>query len=80
MLGTVSALLALATIFCASVIGGFHYYDPWLIRAYVLGSLVSLMGVIAALCGIWRRSILQWPAPVLSFSMLLLWVAWMGSE
>ena len=78
--GTASAALATLSTLYALMIGGFPYYDPLLLRIYGIGMLLSCVGILFALTGLWRRSNLRWHGIVLPTSMLLLWVLWASSE
>ena len=79
-LATVSASLAVGSALFATIAGGFRHYDPALMRIFRIGILVSLLAVVFAVLGLWRRSVLRWHAPILSFGMLFLWFVWAASE
>jgi hypothetical protein len=55
ILSTASALLVVFTITYAVVIHSFAYYDPWLLRIFRWGALMSLSGIVLALTGIGRQ-------------------------
>ena len=78
--GTASVLIALAGVIYGRAIGGFPYYDPRLMRIYRFGIIMSLVGFGLAVVGIWRRSVLRWHAPALSFGIFLLWFVWASGE
>jgi|NGEPerStandDraft_6_1074524.scaffolds.fasta_scaffold127505_2 hypothetical protein len=79
-LGTASALLAIGSASYAQAIRGFRYYDPTLLRIYRGGLMLSLSGFAAGVGGAARPNTLRWFAPVLSFSMFVLWVLWAAGE
>ena len=80
LIGTASALLAVSTFAWSLLRGGFPFYDPVLLRIYAVGMLLSLLGLVIALGGIWKSNPLRWQAPALSLGMLLLWAIWASGE
>jgi hypothetical protein len=70
---TASALLAISSMLYAGAIGGFPFYDPMLLRIYRWGALLSLIGIVFAIMGVWGRSPLRWHAPACAVGMLLFW-------
>jgi hypothetical protein len=80
LLGTASALLAIGSALYAITIGGFGYREARLLKILAIGLLLSLAGLVLSICGIWRKSILRWHAPFLSFGMSLLWLVWTTGE
>jgi hypothetical protein len=68
VLATTSALLAVLT-----VIRGFPYYDPLLLRIYGLGALLSFAGSVFAMIGVARRGPLRWHAFACAMGTLLFW-------
>jgi hypothetical protein len=79
-LGTASAIFAIGSILYGTAAGGFSHYASALMRIFDVGLLLSLAAFISAICGIWRRGLLRWHAPVLSLAMLLLWLSWIAGE
>ena len=79
-LSTCSALLAVGSVAFAHAIGGFPFYDPWLLRIYRWGSLLSLSGVVLGIVGICRRSPLRWYAPLCAAGTLAFWFFAASSE
>ena len=73
ILGTTSALLALASIAYAQM-HHFPYYDPLLVRIFSYGALLSIGGVVLGIGGVWRPSSLRWHAPVSGACMLVFWI------
>jgi hypothetical protein len=73
ILGTTSGLLAISSILYALMIGGFPYYDPFLLRIYRWGGLLSLAGIAFAISGAWRPNPLRWYAPACAAGTLLFW-------
>src|SRR6266481_1287199 len=72
-LSTVSGLLAILTFFYAITIG-FRFYDPPLLRIYRWGLLLSLIGFLFAISGVWRANPLRWHAPAGAVGMFLFWL------
>lgn len=77
--GTASALLAVGTAGYAAM-HRFEYYDPVLLTIFVIGDLISLLGVGFSLLGIIKPGVLRWHAFVLPLGMLFLWLAWRAME
>jgi hypothetical protein len=75
LFGSASLLLAVSSVFYSTMIGGFPYYDPLLLKIYRWGFLLSLSGIIFALAGIWKPSPSRWFAPACSVGMLVFWFA-----
>ena len=74
-LASPSALLAVSSMVYAQSVHGFAYYDPLLLRIFRWGGLLSLSGLVFAICGIWRPNPLRWYAPGCALGMLLFWFA-----
>jgi hypothetical protein len=70
---TFSIFLAISSFIYAHMIRGFPFYDPLLMRIYAFGTLLSVLGIMFSLGGIWRPSPLRWHAPVCSIGMLFFW-------
>jgi hypothetical protein len=79
-LGTASALLAVGSMLYARWVGGFHFYDPTLLRIYRWGALLSVAGLIFGAVGLRWSSPLRWYAPATATGMLLFWLAMAGGE
>jgi hypothetical protein len=73
-LATISALLAIGTHLYALSIGGFPYYDPRLLRMYALGALMSFLGFLMGIAGLWQPHPLRWLAPICSAGMFFFWL------
>jgi len=73
-LATASALLAITSMLYAQAIGGFSFYDPRLLRIYRWGALLSFVGTVVALGGLWRPNLLRWHALVSALGTLVFWV------
>jgi hypothetical protein len=69
MTATVSALLAIGAL----MHGGWKYYDPLLMKIYGAGLLVSTLGLVLGILGLFRRGDLRWIGAVASFGMLMFW-------
>jgi len=69
---TASSLLAVFSIACA-IAFGFRHYDPTLLKIFRSGLLLSLVGFLFAVCGVWRASPLRWHAPAGAAGMFLFW-------
>jgi hypothetical protein len=80
VLASASALLAVSTIACALVVGGFRYYDPALMRIFGIGALLSLAASVSGFGGIWKASSLRWHSPVAGLATLAFWVVSMAGE
>ena len=79
-LATGSAVLAVATSIYGQATGGFEFFDPRLMRIYALGALLSALGAILALAGIWRFNTLRWHALICSLGTLDYWLALAEAE
>ena len=79
VLATCSALLAVSLVGYAQI-HHFPYYDPTLLRAFRLGALLSLAGILFALSGMWRPSSLRWHAFVCSLGALVFWIVAASGE
>jgi hypothetical protein len=73
----VSFILWLVLFAWAQVVGGFPYYDPFVLRFYGFGFLT---GTIGLLCGLIGKGKLRWPACGMSALMAFLWLAAASSE
>ena len=71
LLATLSAIIALFAIGHA---GDVHYFDPMMRGLFRVGVLISLIGIVLGLAGVWRRSPLRWHSPISSVSTLALWL------
>ncbi|HLY97878.1 MAG TPA: hypothetical protein VKT33_02310 [Candidatus Angelobacter sp.] len=74
ILATLSAVLALSTLVYAQATGGFRYWDPHLLWIYRIGTVLSLIGLISGVSGMWRTSPVRWHAPLCSLGMLVFWI------
>lgn len=79
-LATTSALLAISSVICGRVIGGFPYYDPRLMRIYTWGTFISATSIVLALVGIARRNSLRWHALFCGVGTLVYWFTMAESE
>jgi hypothetical protein len=91
---TASAILSLIGFICASVsalvaglgvayslmTGGFRYYDPRLMRIFAVGGLLSLVGILFGVSGVWRTSSLRWHAPASALATLAFWIVAAAGE
>lgn len=73
ILSTASALLAVSTIAYARV-HPFPFYDPFLMRIYRTGALLSLGALLLGIAGAWRNNSLRWHAPVSGIGSLAFWI------
>ena len=78
--GTASVVLCVVSLIYGRAIGGFPYWDHRLLRIYRWGALLSLVGLVFSLGGIWRKNSFRWHAPALSFGMLALWFVFAMGE
>jgi hypothetical protein len=74
LFATASALLAIASIVYAHVIGGFPFYDRRLMRIYAWGLLIALCGLLFGIGGLVRSNRLRWHAPLSAIAMLAFWI------
>jgi hypothetical protein len=79
-IGTASALLLVVTILWSLIRGGFTWYDPVLLRIFAVGLLLSILGFLIALGGVWKANPLRWHAPALALGMVLIWAIWTAGE
>jgi len=54
-----------------AVIRPFLHYDPFLLRCYAVGLLLGLIGFVLSLPG---KGKLRWPACLISFAMVFMWL------
>jgi hypothetical protein len=80
LFATASALLAVSAMAYAYSIRGFPYYDPRLLKIYLGGLGLSLVGITLSALGTARPNLLRWHALGSSTGMLLLWIVAMESE
>jgi hypothetical protein len=76
-LAGISALLFLFLAIWARVRGGFPFYDPVLLRCYGLGFITGAGGFLLSLPG---KGKVRWPACVISFAMMFIWIMAASSE
>jgi len=72
-----SVLLFLFLAIWARIRSGFQFYEPVLLRCYGVGFLLGLGGFLLGLIG---KGKLRWPALVISFAMIFLWLVSAASE
>jgi hypothetical protein len=70
-LAGISALLFPFLAIWARVRGGFPFYDPVLLRCYGLGFILGAGGFLLSLLG---KGKVRWPACVISFAMMFIWL------
>jgi hypothetical protein len=80
VLASAACLLGVGTTIYARAIGGFPFYDPRLLRIYRWGILLSLLGLLCSVAGIWHRNSIRWHAPLASLGMLVYWFLSAASE
>ena len=73
ILATASAILALGSVAYAQV-HHFPYYDPLLLRIFRWGGLLSIVGILFGIGGVWRPGSLRWHAPLCGVGMLAFWL------
>jgi predicted membrane protein len=79
-LATLSELLAISMVLYARISGGFGCYDPFLMKIYACGMLLSTIGLIVAIIGVWRPSPMRWQALVCTLGTLLYWLVQAANE
>jgi hypothetical protein len=70
---TASAALAVSSVAYAQV-HHFGFYDPLLLRIFRWGLLLSLIGILSSIGGVWRQSSLRWHALISGIGTLAFWV------
>ena len=78
--GTSSLFMAVGMVLYARSIGGFDFYDPFLMKIYAWGLLISLIGLIFAAIGVWRKNLLRFHSIALSVGMLAYWMIQVSLE
>lgn len=73
VLATSAYLLGVGGVIYGIATGGFHHYDPRLMRIFAIGILLSFLGLILGVAGMSNRNPIRWHAPASSLVMLLLW-------
>jgi hypothetical protein len=73
----ISALLFLFLAIGARVRGGFRFYNPVLLRCYGLGCILGAGGFLLSLLG---KGKVRWPACVISFAMMFMWLVAASGE
>ena len=79
-LATASAGLAFGTHLYARFVHSFAPYDPWLLRIYACGCLLSVVGIVFSVAGTGRANPVRWLAPICAIGTLLFWLLAMSSE
>lgn len=80
ILGSASTALAAASAIYVLARGGFRFYHPVLLWIFGTGLLLSSLGLVSALGGIFKKGPQRWHALALTALMLFLWVIWMSGE
>jgi hypothetical protein len=68
-----SAVIAISTAILAQV-DHFGFYDPTLMKLMKWGSLFSLVGIVLATGGLFKKSPLRWLAPLCAMGTLAFWL------
>jgi hypothetical protein len=76
-LAGISALLFLFLAIWARVRGGFPFYDPVVLRCYRVGFILGAGGFTLSLLG---NGKVRWPACVISFAMMFMWLVAAAGE
>jgi hypothetical protein len=73
---TVSAFLAVALLlYSRSLGGGLHHFDDRLfMKIFRSGELISRIGIVVGILGVWRPSALRWHAPACAIGTLMFWM------
>lgn len=74
LFATASGLLAVSSVMYSVGVGGFRYYDPRLLKIFRWGLLLSLVGVVLGISGVWRPSSTRWHAPASAVGTLMFWI------
>lgn len=80
LFATTSVLLAASSIAYSVWIGGFRHYDPRLLRIYMCGLALSLLGITLSALGTARPNMIRWHALGTSIGALMFWIVAMESE
>src|ERR1700722_2159907 len=62
---TVSALIAVTAMVYSISIGGefpHHFNDPLFMKVFWCGGLLSRIGIVLGICGVWQPSSIRWHA------------------
>ena len=70
---TASVLLAGSSILYANFIDRFAYYDPRLMRIFLLGFVLSAAASGFGIAAVWKRSTLRWHVLACGVATLLFW-------
>jgi hypothetical protein len=73
ILATASGLLAISTAAYARI-HSFEFFDPFLMRIFRWGFLLSLAGFVFAMGGVWRKNSLRWHALASAVGTLAFWM------
>jgi hypothetical protein len=83
ILSLLSFAFATASVFCAvslfvysrSLGGGLeHFNDPLFMKMFNCGKLLSQIGIVLGIGGMWRPSLLRWHAPACALATLMFWI------
>lgn len=74
LLANLSVLLAVSWIAFAHSATGSPVFNSLLLKLYSAGLLLAAIGMVLALCGVWRASALRWPGVVCSAGILGFWL------
>ena len=80
VLATCSGLLGIGSSIYAAHIHGFGFSDPLHMKIIGYGALLSLAGMLFALCGVWRKSSLRWFSVAGALGTLAFWVVVIEGE
>lgn len=83
ILSLVGLAFATASIICAAALlvysrslgGGMeHFNDPFFMKIFFGGKLLSGIGIAFGIAGLWKPSVLRWVTPVCTLSTLMFWL------
>jgi hypothetical protein len=79
-LSTASAAVAIGTHLYARFVSSFALHDPTLMKIYLCGCLLSLVGIVFGVAGSGAPGAVRWLAPVCAFGTFVFWLLAMSTQ